>query len=209
MEIILKIKFNSGRTLWKLDSFWSLGNMQDAKIHSVEIDDLLKNLLYIVNDSINKDSEDCMNYIDRWNKAEIGYDYVNQIVNHKFEFIKDGLYIKKLNYNEDSEEFELIDISRRSKLKALKMKTYYEVRFKYYKYNTGNADNGTYQYAKKFDNIKKARAFRDRINLCYNAIDDYDSLSYKIGEKIVEDISTTGFINSYGTIYEITEKIID
>lgn len=122
MKTILKIKFNSGRTRWKLDSFWTLGDRHDAKIHSVEIDNLLKSLLYFVNDSINKDSEDCMNYIDRWNNAEIGYDYVNEIENYEFEFIKDGLYIKKIKYNEDSEEFELIDISRKSKLKALENK---------------------------------------------------------------------------------------
>lgn len=89
------------------------------------------------------------------------------------------------------------------------MKTYYEVRFKYYQYNSGRGDNGTYSYAKKFDDIKKAKVFKDRIGLCYEAQGDYNSLSYRIGQKIVEDIAYAGFISSYGTIYEITEKIID
>lgn len=84
------------------------------------------------------------------------------------------------------------------------MKTF-EVRFKYYQYNSGCADNGYYTGKKTFENIEKARQFKRIVNLAYDASKNnkYDSLSYKVGSEIVGDIAYAGFINSYANIYEI------
>lgn len=87
----------------------------------------------------------------------------------------------------------------------------FEVRFKYYQYNSGSADNGYYIGKKSFDNIEKARQFKRIVDLAYEATeaDNYDSTSYKVGSNIVSDIAYAGFITSYASIFEITEKQIN
>ncbi len=84
-------------------------------------------------------------------------------------------------------------------------KIYYEVRFKYYHYNTGSGDNGTYTYNESFDDIEKAKQYKNIIDLAYIAtkLEKHDSFSYKIGCEI---IGGAGFVTSYATIFEITEK---
>ena len=87
----------------------------------------------------------------------------------------------------------------------------YKVKFKYYQYNSGCADNGTYIGERNFDDINKARKFKSIIDLAYSATknDKYNTLSYNIGCKIVENIAYSGYITSNAIIYEITEKIIN
>lgn len=122
-NIILKIKFINGKIKWKLDTLWSLSsNMKEAKTHNVDsIPELLNNLLYIINYSCKeKNEEDKSKFLEHWNNSLVGYDFIEEKSNYKFDFIKEGFFDKKISFNFEKNKFEFIDVSRKNKLYHLK-----------------------------------------------------------------------------------------
>lgn len=90
------------------------------------------------------------------------------------------------------------------------VKTHFEVRFSYYQYNSGCCDNGFFEGIKIFETYKGACAFKDVVDMAYQALCDerYDSISYKKGNRIVEGISKngTGKLQSFAEVFEIQTR---
>jgi len=83
----------------------------------------------------------------------------------------------------------------------------YKVEFKYYQYNSGLADNGTYTHSCDFDNIEEAKEFKNKIDTAYEAYrnEDYQSEIYEWMTNFIADISYGGFIKSKAKIFEVTK----
>ena len=82
----------------------------------------------------------------------------------------------------------------------------YTVEFKYYQYNSGMGDNGTYTLTERFETLEEAKEFKRKIDEAYDAEDDYDSEPLKWYSEYIEDnIPYGGPLKSRGKIFEITK----
>lgn len=72
--------------------------------------------------------------------------------------------------------------------------TKYQVRFVYYKYNDGSADNGYYTYRKNFNSLEEAKKYIPQI-------------SYKTGW-LWEECHINGYAERFDGIYKITEELV-
>jgi hypothetical protein len=82
----------------------------------------------------------------------------------------------------------------------------YTVEFKYYQYNSGCADNGTYTYSDSFDNLEDAREFKRKIDAAYESKSDNEASEWYA--KLMEDVYFAGPLRSKAEIYEINIKKI-
>ena len=84
------------------------------------------------------------------------------------------------------------------------MKTTYVVRYKYYQYNTGKADNGFYVGEDEFTDLEEARTFSRKIKrLCQ---DDHKNANNQYSYKV---LNLEGYLVSCVGIFEVTEKLLE
>lgn len=85
----------------------------------------------------------------------------------------------------------------------------YTVEFKYYQYNSGMGDNGTYTHTESFEDLEKAKEFKEKIDEAYDYMDEYENEHYKWYSEYIQDINPYGGpIRSKGKIFEITKTEI-
>lgn len=78
---------------------------------------------------------------------------------------------------------------------------YYQVRFVYYQYNTGRANNGHYTHRCKFDTLKDAENFAKEVWDILQSGEDTHAWLW-------ENCYFEGFIERFDGIYEIIERKI-
>lgn len=78
------------------------------------------------------------------------------------------------------------------------MKTYYEVRFTLYHYNSGDGRNGNYSHHNTFQNLTEANSFRDKL---VRWLSNKESTS-----EFASEYCWDGYLVSVDGVYEITEK---
>jgi hypothetical protein len=85
----------------------------------------------------------------------------------------------------------------------------YTVEFKYYQYNSGMGDNGTYTLTESFETLEEAKEFKRKIDEAYDSKDDSESESSKwYSEYIQDNTSYGGPLRSRAKIFEITKTEI-
>lgn len=87
----------------------------------------------------------------------------------------------------------------------------YKVKFNYYQYNSGLADNGTYSHSEYFDDLVDAIEFSNKVDRAHedHHNEEWVTEDAKWGQNLVFDISYGGFLNSESKIYEVITKEID
>lgn len=79
---------------------------------------------------------------------------------------------------------------------------FYEVYYRYYQYNDGSANNGTFTDCTAFDSIEDANTLADKI-------DNYDSLGEEGRDKLVGDLipgGCGGYFIGKARILKVTRK---
>jgi len=90
------------------------------------------------------------------------------------------------------------------------METKYVVKFSYYQYNTGYADNGTYHTEKEFDNILDAKEFFNKIDEAVIAMEnqEYEINYYNWGcDLVFELFGVSGYLIYEPELHKIESEI--
>jgi hypothetical protein len=87
----------------------------------------------------------------------------------------------------------------------------YLVEFKYYQYNSGAADNGTFMGTKKCENLNDAKDFKKKLQEALKAQEnrEFDTPIYEWAQDLVCDRTVCGgyLVNAPITIKRIEKKI--
>lgn len=82
----------------------------------------------------------------------------------------------------------------------------YKVKFKYYQYNSGRGDNGTFEAFAKFDTLGEASEFVDRVNTYLDMDYVSDGEREWTDDFLMSYVSYAGYFISVGDIYSVTER---
>jgi hypothetical protein len=78
----------------------------------------------------------------------------------------------------------------------------YKLNFRYYQYNSGRADNGTFNASKSFKTLNEAKALKERIEKYLDkSINDKDD--YLWMDDFLSNYTWSGFIESVGDIIQV------
>jgi len=86
------------------------------------------------------------------------------------------------------------------------MDYYYQVKYFYYKYNSGNADNGHYDNKISFNSLSEAKEFINQIkNIIDNKKMNKEEPLTEIEDNLIPD---GGFFTKYPELYKVTVEEI-